>query len=130
MTAQLKVVVCIMLSVGFLSMLAVMGLIKYRLEDSLASGSYKAIFISKACFALLCASGIYLIIRPLPHRVVTVTFLWFFVLAVGCINSAVGYYLYTRDVNSVLESPDYIGQLPAGKSNGKHVDKEEGSGLA
>lgn len=123
MTTQLKVVICILLGAGLLAMLAVMGLIRYRLEGSLKSNSYKAIFISKACFALLCGSGIYLIIWPLPQRIETVTFLWFLVLAVGCLHSAIGYYLYTRDMNEVLNSPDYIGPLPAGRTNEKPIDK-------
>lgn len=113
MSHDLKVIVCFLLGIAFFSMLFVMWLISFRLPDHLKSNSYKAIFISKVCWALLCGAGIYLIIWPLPQRIPIVTVIWFSLLAIGCIHSAIGFYLYSRDVNAVLRSDDFIAPLPA-----------------
>lgn len=113
MTDQIKFIVCGLLGIALLCMFFVMWLISFRLPDHLKSNSYKAIFISKVCWALLCGGGIYLILWPLRERVVAVTVIWFSLLAIGCIHSAIGFYLYSKDVNAVLQSEDFVAPLPA-----------------
>jgi len=94
-------------------MLFVVWLIIFRLRDHLISKSYRAILVSKLLWALLCGSGIYLVLWPLPQRNALVSVLWFSVLALGCIHSAIGFFLYSRDVSAILTSSDFTAPLPA-----------------
>lgn len=112
--------VVFLLSIAFLACLAVMWVIVYRLRGFLRSTGYKFIFAAKMCFAILCGSGVYLILYPLPKRVILVQVSWFSLLAIGCLCSAVGFYLYSRDVNAVLrlkEKEDHNTLAPEGETH-------------
>lgn len=107
-------IVLFLLGVALAACVFVMYVIAFRLRSHLISLSYRFIFGAKVCFTLMCASGIYLVIWPLPSKYqMRITLVWFAVLAIGCILSATGFYLYSRDVNSVLASDDYPHPLPA-----------------
>lgn len=108
-----KWAVCFLLGVAFLASLFLCWLLLFRLPGHLTSVSYRFILAAKVCFALLSGSGIYLLLWPLKVRVVWVQLSWFSVLAVGSICSAVGFWLYSRDVLAVLKSEDYTRGLPA-----------------
>ena len=113
MTPEVQTVVVALLCVAFLSMVYVVWLIVFRLRDHLVSKSYRAILTAKILWALLCGSGIYLILWPLPQRNALVSVIWFSVMALGCISSAVGFFLYSRDVSSILTSEAFTDALPA-----------------
>ena len=106
-------VVVVLLGIAFAAQLFVMWVIVFRLRQHLISRSYQLIFASKLLFALLCGSGVYLILFPLQKRIVIVQAAWFADLALACLASAAGYYLYSRDVNAVLKSEYYTQTLPA-----------------
>lgn len=108
-----KVFICGLLGVAFAASVFVIWLILFRLRDHLVSKSYRAILVGKICFAVLTGSGIYLILWPLPVRVLWIQLTWFSILALGTIHSAAGFYLYSRDVQSVLQSESYTESLPA-----------------
>lgn len=118
------VVVCILLGVGFLSNVFIVWLIAFRLRDHLISNSYRFILSAKVLWALLCGSGIYLIVWPLPKRLIFVQLSWFSVLAVACTCSAIGFWIYTRDVSAILTSDSYNEPLPATAPDELHSTKE------
>lgn len=127
--AQSRIAVCLLLAVGFFACLFVIWTITFRLRFYLVSTSYKFIYAGKICFALVCGLGVYRIIKTTslalapdtPGRII-MRLVWFSILAIGCIFSAIGYYLYSRDVNAVLDGDRNI-TLPA---NPKDVTPKEG----
>lgn len=121
MSRELIAVVSL-LSIALAACLFVMWVIVFRLRSFLISTSYKFIFAAKLCWAVLCAAGIYLILWPLPRRIAVVQFAWFSLLALGCILSAIGFYLYSRDVRAVLQSDDYLKPLPAVPAEASSAD--------
>jgi hypothetical protein len=108
-----KSVVCMLLGVSLLASLFICWLLLFRLPDHLTSVSYRFILAAKVCFALLSGSGIYLLLWPLKVRPVWIQLAWFSVLSIGTCCSAVGFWLYSRDVQAVLQSDDYVQALPA-----------------
>jgi hypothetical protein len=102
-----------LLGIAFASCIFLVWVIFFRLRSHLVSAGYKFIVTAKILWAIMCGAGIYLIIWPLPKRIVIVQLLWFSLLALGALCSAIGFYLYSRDVNTVLKSDDYKSSLPA-----------------
>lgn len=120
---QVKFAVCALLSVAFAASLFIMWTILFRLRSHLISTSYKFIFAAKVCFGIMTGSGVYLIIWPLPERVLFIQLLWFSILSTGTICSAIGFWLYSRDVRAILNSASYTKSLPADAST--HIHKSE-----
>jgi hypothetical protein len=113
MGEESKYLICSLLGVAFAASLFIIWLILFRLRSHLVSTSYKFIFGGKVCFAILTGGGMYLVLWPLRVRIAWVSMTWFALLAIGTISSAIGFWLYARDVNAILQSSSYTESLPA-----------------
>lgn len=119
-----KTIVVILLGVAFAACLLIIWLLLFRLRSHLISISYKFILAAKIGFAILSGTGIWLLLFPItwpPHIVLATRIGWFALFAISCISSAIGFWLYARDVQLVLNSDSYTETLPAIPSaNGVH----------
>lgn len=106
-------IVVMLLGSAFAASLFMLWTIIFRLRSHLVSVSYKFILVGKVGMAILTGSGVWLILFPLPQRNAIIQLLWFTIFALGNISLAIGYYLYSRDVNAVLESDHFTQPLPA-----------------
>lgn len=118
-----KTIVVVLLGIAFFACSYIVWLLLFRLRSHLISTSYKFILVAKIFFTLLSGSGIYLLLWPItwpPHVVVATRIGWFAAFAVGCISSAIGFWLYARDVHIVLNSDSYTHELPVTPADGTH----------
>ncbi len=96
------------LATGFM-----MWMIIFKLRRLIISPAYQFMFAGKAVAFILCIAAVYLVIRPLPHRIELVSRLWFSSLALSYILMVIGHYLYSKDLAAVLGSRSYSEPLPA-----------------